>query len=194
MSQTIVADASPQAGTKKSPGVQLLTLLTFQVGGQTYGLPVANVVRIIEMVTITPLPGAPEPIEGIINLRGKAVSVIDLRRRFGLPRQAYGLHTPIILADMEGGDPRATPVGLVVDTVERVLDIPPEDLAITDAIVPPELVKQMAAQAACGGVAGVANVERQMIPVLDVRALLTSTEQIELAQALGRKTPALEIG
>ncbi len=157
-----------------------LTLLTFKVGGQTYGLPVTSVVRIIEMVTITHLPGAPDSVQGIINLGGKAVPVMDLGQRFGLPGQAYGLHTPIILTDVVNDGRTAAPVGLIVDTVEQVLEVPTKNLEITETIVPAKLVEQMTTQMAYLDM--VAKVDRQMILVLNVQALLTPIEQTKLSQ------------
>lgn len=160
-----------------------LAMLTFKVAEQVYGLPVSNVVRIIEMVTITRLPDTPDLIQGIINLHGKTVPVMDLRHRFGLPQQAYGLHTPIILADMTGDGQL---LGLIVDAVEDVLNISSEDLEITETIVPTELVGQMTTQA--GHLAGVAKVDRQMILILNVRALLSPIEQDTLSQILTIKS------
>jgi purine-binding chemotaxis protein CheW len=164
-----------------STSTDTLALLTFTVGGQTYSLPVTSVVRIIEMVTITRLPGVPDTIQGIINLQGKAVPVVDLRLRLGLSWQAYGLHTPIILTEMNGD---GQVLGLIVDTVEDVLNAPHKSLEMTKSVVPAELMGQMAIQAARGSVAGVAKVERQMILVLNVHALLTPTEQIQLSETL----------
>jgi purine-binding chemotaxis protein CheW len=160
-----------------------LAMLTFKVAEQVYGLPVTNVVRIIEMVTITRLPDAPDFIQGIINLHGKTVPIMDLRHRFGLSQRPYGLHTPIILADMTGDGHL---LGLIVDTVEDVLNISPEDLEITETIVPTELVGQMTTQA--GHLAGVAKVDRQMILILNVRALLNPIEQDTLSQVLTIKS------
>ncbi len=176
MNQQAVATQS----MTKSSDTRMLALLTFKVSGQLYGLPVTSVVRIIEMVTITRLPDTPEIIQGIINLRGKAVPVIDLRHRFGLSLNGYGLHTPIILVD--AGDSSHT-LGLIVDEVEQVINVNTEHLEITETIVPTELAGQMAARSA--HLAGVAKVDRQMILVLNVQALLTPTEHGKLAQALG---------
>ncbi len=160
------------------PDTNTLTLLTFEVAGQSYGVPVTNVVRIIEMVTITGLPNAPDVIQGIINLHGKAVPIMDLRRRFALPVQPYGLHTPIILVDI--GDEQI--IGLVVDRVDLVLEVPAKDLEIVDVIVPLELLEQMATNAAY--VAGVAKVDRQLILVIDVQVLLRPVEQAQLSEAM----------
>ncbi|MBN1219695.1 MAG: chemotaxis protein CheW [Anaerolineae bacterium] len=190
MSQAI---AATKAQASSPPTA--LALLTFRVAGQVYGLPVTDVARIIEMVTITQLPDSPEMIQGIINLQGKAVPVMDLRHRFGLPHKAYGLHTPIILADVEydsghhdgghhdGGHQDGRMLGLIVDAVEDVIEIPAEDLETTEAIVPTDLAGQMNTRA--GHLASIAKIDRQMILVLNVRALLSPTEQMKLLQALG---------
>lgn len=172
--------SQPAAILDNTSAVEGVTLLTFTVAGQVYGLPVADVARIIEMVTITQLPDAPDTIQGIINVQGKAVPVMSLRHRFGLPAQPYGLHTPIILADL--GD-YGRMLGLVVDTVDDVLEVAGADLEMTDMFVPGEISGQMAMQA--GHLAGVAKVNRQMILILNVRALLSQTEQVKLSTVLG---------
>ena len=166
--------------TLDAPHTPGLTLLTFKVADQTYGLPVIDVMRIIEMVTITQLPDAPPYIQGIINLQGKAVPVMDLRQRFGLPPEPYGLHTPIILAEMAG---EGRLMGLVVDAVENVVDIPTKDLEMAETVVPAKLVEQLVTQK--GHLAGVAKINRQMILILNIWALLSPDEQRELSQALG---------
>jgi purine-binding chemotaxis protein CheW len=154
-------------------------LLAFRVGEQTYGLPVTAVVRIIEMVTITRLPEGIGPIRGVINMQGKAVPVMDLRHRFGLPAQAYGLHTPIVLVDISG-DSRL--LGLIVDAVEDVLHVPYDGLESTEIFTPPELAGPMATQASL--LSGAATLNGRMILVFNVRALLTSLEQNQLSEAL----------
>ena len=168
--------------TRTTESAATLALLVFKVDDQLYGLPVISVVRIIEMVTITPLPGAPEVIEGIINLHGKAVPIMDLRRSFNLPPCSYGLHTPIILVDLISHD---YILGLIVDAVEDVLEVSVDDLELTETIVPTELATQMAARAAY--LAGVAKVDWRLILVLNVQALLSPTVQGQLSRVLGMK-------
>jgi purine-binding chemotaxis protein CheW len=164
-----------QATTEATSKTKTLMLLTFTVAQQAYALPVANVIRIIEMVTITHVPDAPDTIEGIINLQGKAVPVMDLRRRFGLPLLRYGLHTPIILTNMENN----RMMGLIVDAVDDVLEIEAENMEMAEAIVPAEV------SADTTPLAGVAKMNRQMILVLNVLGLLSQTEHVELAHVLG---------
>ena len=175
MSQVITDTFSDTSSPSPS-----LTLLTFKVAEQVYGLAVLDVMRIIEMVTITQLPDAPKHIQGIINLQGKTVPVMDLRQRFGLSKKAYGLHTPIILAEI-AGDGRM--LGLIVDTVEDVVEIPAKDLEMSETVVPAKLVNQMVTQT--GHLAGVAKINRQMVLILNIWALLSPAEHVELSQALG---------
>jgi purine-binding chemotaxis protein CheW len=177
----VTGQAIPTA-TSTTENVVTLTLLVFKVNNQLYGLPVTSVVRIIEMVTITPLPGAPEVIEGIINFHGKAVPIIDLCRCFNLLPCSYGLHTPIILVDMINQDHI---LGLIVDMVEDVLEVSVDDLELMEMAVPAELGAQMAAQAAY--LVGMAKVDQRFILVLNVQSLLNPTIQAQLAQALGMK-------
>ena len=156
-----------------------LALLTFTVAGQIYGLPVKQVVRIIEMVTIIQLPGVPDLIQGVINFSGKVVPVIDMRRRFELSPQAYGLHTPIVLVEIDAGHGI---LGLIVDTVKQVLEVSGTDLEITEAVVPTEFANQMTFGAA--HLAGVAKVDREMILVLNVPHLLSPDDKASLSTTL----------
>ncbi len=159
-----------------------LALLTFTVDGQVYGLPVTKVVQIIEMVTLTYLPQAPKPIQGIINWRGQVVSIMDLRLRFELAFQAYGLHTPIILTDF--GDRL---LGLITDSVDEVLEIAPTDLEPIDALALPKLANNQSPFSQITYLAGVAKVERRLIPTLKLSAILTEIEQAQLKRALRAK-------
>jgi purine-binding chemotaxis protein CheW len=171
-----VAPATP----KNTSADIALDLLVFNLDNQLYGLPVTSVVRIIEMVSITHLPGAPDMIEGLINLQGRAVPIVDLRRRFGLPVCPYGLHTPIILVDLISTDQI---LGLIVDSVEYVLKVQADDLELTETVVPPQLAAQVSNQAAF--LVGLAKVNHRIILVLGVDALLTPATQSQLTEVLG---------
>jgi purine-binding chemotaxis protein CheW len=159
-----------------------LSLLVFSLNGQLYGLPITQVVRIIEMVAITHLPGAPEAIKGVINLWGKTTPVMDLRCRFGLPARPYGLHTPLILVDTDG---RGHNLGVVVDTVEDVLSVSPEEVELTPTIMPQAIYEQM--EARTDYLTGIAKIERRLILILDVAALLNPTDRRQLSAVLGQK-------
>lgn len=100
--------------------------LTFILGQEQYGLEIRAVIEIIGMQNITVVPDLPDYMKGVINLRGKIIPVIDVRMKFKKPIVDYNDRTCIII--MEIGD---MPVGLIVDKVADVLNIPDEN------IVPP---------------------------------------------------------
>lgn len=112
------------------------TLVTFRLDRQVYGFPIEPVVQIIEMVTITPIPQAGSYLEGVINVRGDAVPVINLRCHLGLPRLALQLHTPIILTRTG-----RRMVGLVVDEVTDVCDIAIEQVIRAADVLPPGMAE-----------------------------------------------------
>ena len=93
--------------------------LTFHLAGEDYGLDIAFVTEIIGIQKITEVPDMPEFIKGVINLRGKVIPVMDIRLRFLLAERDYDERTCIIVVDINN-----SAVGLVVDEVREVVDIP----------------------------------------------------------------------
>lgn len=98
--------------------------LTFWTEKQLFGIPIADVVQIIQMQPITPIPEYPYFSKGIINLRGNIIPVIDIRLRFNKPEETYNEHTCIIVTSI-----KERLVGFIVDGVEEVTDIPPEEIS-----------------------------------------------------------------
>ncbi len=98
-----------------------LRVVVCELGEERYGLDIAAVFEIVRHQPITPVPGSPSSVEGIINLRGRIVPVIDLRSRFGMSRGSPTRASRIVVAETDG-----TRVGLVVDGVSEVLDVPEE--------------------------------------------------------------------
>ena len=97
--------------------------LTFRIASEDYGIAIANVTEIIGIQSITEIPEMPDYIKGVINLRGKVIPVMDVRLRFKLPPREYDERTCIIVVEID-----TTSVGLVVDTVNEVADIPEEQV------------------------------------------------------------------
>jgi purine-binding chemotaxis protein CheW len=93
-------------------------LVVFQLGAEFYGVDIARVHEIIRLQTVTRVPRAPTFVEGVINLRGKVIPVVDLRRRFGLPTADHTRASRIVVVDL--GD---QVVGVVVDGVSEVLRV-----------------------------------------------------------------------
>lgn len=97
---------------------ELLQLVTFGIGEEEFGIDILKVQEIIRIMDITKVPNSPPYVEGVINLRGKVIPVIDLRRRFGLDYREHDSQTRIIVIDLH-----AMITGFVVDEVSEVLRI-----------------------------------------------------------------------
>lgn len=97
--------------------------LTFRIGDESFGFAIQYVTEIIVIHKITEVPDTPSFVRGVINLRGKVIPVIDVRHRFGLELREYDDRTCIIVVDYE-----ETAVGLIVDTVNEVVDIPEDQI------------------------------------------------------------------
>ena len=97
--------------------------LTFRVGEEDYGIEIRHVTEIIGIQKITAVPDMPEFVKGVINLRGKVIPVLDMRRRFVLEDRDYDERTCIVVVNVA-----ESAVGLVVDTVNEVADIPEEQI------------------------------------------------------------------
>jgi purine-binding chemotaxis protein CheW len=97
--------------------------LTFALGTEEYGVNIVGVTEIVGMQRIMPVPDVPNYIKGVINLRGKVIPLMDVRLRFGMPERAYDERTVVIVMDV--GD---APIGLIVDGVSEVLEIPPSQV------------------------------------------------------------------
>jgi purine-binding chemotaxis protein CheW len=96
--------------------------LTFTLGNEEYGVPVLKVREIIKVMDITQVPQVPSHVLGVINLRGKVIPVIDLRRKFGFPAIEHTERTCIIVVDVELAPVRVM-MGVVVDSVSEVLNV-----------------------------------------------------------------------
>lgn len=143
-------------------------VVVFQLAEQTYGVDIARVFEIIRMETITRVPRAPQFVEGVINLRGRIIPVIDLRRRFGLPNNEQTGASRIIIVEMN-----QMTVGMVVDAVLEVLRLP------ADSIEPPPSVINGIDSAY---LRGIALWGERLIIMLDTEKVLMDKEQEELRE------------
>src|SRR5882672_12335770 len=100
-----------------------LHIVGFQVGRETYGVPIASLHEIVRVPEITAVPDAPEYMEGVINLRGKIVSVLDLRKRFGKTAGPLQRRSRILVVEHKG-----RLAGMIVDEASEVLKIPASDI------------------------------------------------------------------
>src|SRR5579885_3577019 len=107
-----------------------LQIVGFRVGNETYGVPITALHEIVRVPEITAVPDAPEYMEGVINLRGKIVSVIDLRKRFGIKDASPSRRNRILVVEFNG---RLS--GLIVDSASEVLKIPAADVEPPPAVL-----------------------------------------------------------
>jgi purine-binding chemotaxis protein CheW len=140
-----------------------LQLVVFQLANETYGVDIAQVSEIRELQKITRVPRCPEFIEGIINLRGRIIPVVDLRTRFGLPAEEWTANTRIVVVEIGGNT-----IGVIVDAVLEVLNIHSE------AIEPPPPV---IANLDSDFLFGVAKLDQRLIILLDLDRVLSRTEK-----------------
>ncbi len=101
--------------------------LTFTLADEDYGIEILKVKEIIGMMPITKVPQTPNYVKGVINLRGKVIPVVELRRKFEMPQQGYNDRTCIIVVEISGSG-GSTMMGIVVDSVSEVVQIKNEDV------------------------------------------------------------------
>jgi len=96
----------------------------FRIGNETYGVRIGSVREIVRVPEITSVPNAPDAIEGVINLRGKIIPVMDLRKRFGIEAVQPDKKNRILVVELEN-----KLLGLIVSSASEVLKIPPSEIA-----------------------------------------------------------------
>jgi purine-binding chemotaxis protein CheW len=151
--------------TQKENGMET-QVVVFSLAEENYGVDINAVEGIIKMQAITKVPKAPTFVEGITNLRGEVLPVIDLRKRFGLPTAEPDKETRIIHVEMD--DVR---VGMLVDAVTEVLRV------VEDDIEPPS---PMVATVDSAFITGIAKVEERLIILVDLGKVLSTEEQTNL--------------
>jgi purine-binding chemotaxis protein CheW len=147
-------------------------LVVFAVARSRWAFPLAAVERVLSMVAVQPVPGAPRVVLGAINRSGQVVPVVDLRRRFDLPLCDYGLSARLLIV----GTRRRT-LAVAADDVIGVIAVDPAGLAPAAAVaglVPP-------------GIDGIAALPDGLLFIHDLEALLLPTEEHDLGQALERR-------
>ncbi len=142
--------------------------LTFKIGKEEYAIDIQFVTEIIGIQKITDLPDVPVYVKGVINLRGKVIPVIEVRLRFGFEERPYDERTCIVVVNLEN-----VSVGLIVDSVNEVLDIPGE------RIDPPPAVRKGTESRY---VQGLGKVDEDVKIILNINKLLFAEEFQEIAE------------
>jgi purine-binding chemotaxis protein CheW len=144
-------------------------IVVFRIGGEEFGVDVFSVLEILRHQPVTAVPRAPAFVEGVIDVRGTLIPLVDLRKRFELEEAPVDGQTRIVVTQF--GEER---LGLVVDAVSEVLRVP--ESAISE---PPAYVRGLAAEY----VRGMARLEGRLVVLLDIERILSSQERIELEKA-----------
>jgi purine-binding chemotaxis protein CheW len=141
---------------------ELLQLVSFHIGNEEFGADILKIQEIIRTMAITKVPNSPDFVEGVINLRGRVIPVVDLRVKLGLPKKAHDNYTRIIVVEIMG-----KVIGFIVDSVSEVLRIPK---SITET--PPELVTNINSEY----ITAVGKLEDRLLILLDLEKVFTTTE------------------
>lgn len=148
---------------KKTDAISLLQLVSFKVGTEEFGIDILKVQEINKMLHITKVPNAPNFVEGVVNLRGRIIPVIDLRKRLSIDEKKHDNKTRIVVVDIKGNI-----IGFIVDEVNEVLRIPKDIIEN-----PPELVSKVNNDF----ITAVAKLEDRIIIMLDLDYLLEKDEE-----------------
>ena len=148
--------------------------LTFSLSGETFGMNILNIKEIIEYGHLTEVPMMPAFIQGVINLRGSVVPVVNLAVRFGKDAVPVGKRTCIVIIEA-GSEDEPQDIGVVVDTVNAVLEIDPSDIE-----PPPNFGARMRTEF----IAGMAKVDQRFVILVNVQRVLSIDDMATLG-ALG---------
>ena len=146
----------------------LLELVSFKLGHEEFGVEIRKVREINRMLDVTRIPNSPAYMEGVVNLRGKVIPVINLRRRFGMEEKAHDKDVRVVVVELGG-----KVLGFVVDSVSQVLRIP---RSVTEP--PPSLMGGVGAEY----ITAVGKLEDRLLILLDLEKIFSSAEQKELRE------------
>ena len=146
-----------------------LQIVGLRIGRETLGLPISLVREIVRVPEITPVPNAPDHIEGVINLRGKIIAVVDLSKRFGEAAIERNSKCRIVVVEME-----ERLVGLLVNSASEVLRLAPSEIEAPQNVFPNEEMNY---------VTGVGKLNGRLIILLDISKLLRRPELKRLEEA-----------
>ncbi|MCG8569642.1 MAG: chemotaxis protein CheW [Spirochaetes bacterium] len=143
-------------------------LILFTLGHGNYGIPIENVFEIKKMEEITVVPKAPKFIEGVINLRGNVIPVIDLRKRFGMEKVEITKKTKIIIVEVSKRQ-----FGLIVDSVAEVV-------TLTNDQIEPSLPTVSGLKAEF--INSIGKMDEKLIIILEINRIIQSTEEIKVTE------------
>lgn len=140
--------------------------ITFRLGDETFAITVSQVREILDLSEITKVPTAPPYMRGVVNVRGKATPVVDLRLKFGLPLIADTLNTRIVVLELEI-DGETAVVGGLADSVEDVITLEPAQID-----PPPKIASRWRSEF----ISGMGRIGEQFVMILDINAVFAREE------------------
>lgn len=155
--------------TESKQHVKEIQLVIFRLADEEFGLEISQVKEIIRLQDITPMPKAPKFIEGVINLRGQIIAVMDLAKRLAVPQVERTEKTRIVIAEMEGET-----IGLIVDEV-------PEVLRMNEDMIDPA-PEMFESQVHSEFIRGLGKYKERLIILLDVNKILNIDEIKQVSQ------------
>lgn len=145
--------------------------MTFTLKNEIYGIPIGTVKEINAMMIITEVPNTPKYIKGVINLRGKIISIMDLRLRLGMEEIDYSERTCIIVVEVPNNEKGKKKIGIVVDHVAEVIEIKNSELEDFEE----DLVDDLNAF-----INGIAKMKDKIIIILDIEKIVNNVETVEV--------------
>lgn len=152
--------------TAKQAENPVIRWVTFRLENEKYGINVMQVQEVLRVTEIAPVPGAPQYVLGIINLRGNVVTVIDTRKRFGLDSKDMDDSTRIVIIESEG-----QVVGILVDSVAEVVDIRSSNI---------EQAPNVGTEESAKFISGVSSIDSELLILIDLNKLLTDEQWSEM--------------
>lgn len=151
-------------------------LVVFSIGNEEFGVDIAQVREIVRLISITYLPKAPAFIEGVVNLRGQVVAVIDLAKRLSITGAARGESTRIIVVEFDG-----LTMGMIVDSVSEVLRLSSESVEDVPSVIETEVQEHF--------ISGVGKLKDRLLVLLNLKQVLTSEEVRHVEKTIVNQKP-----
>jgi purine-binding chemotaxis protein CheW len=142
--------------------------ITFKLGDEVFAINVAQVREVLELPLITKVPSAPDYMRGVINVRGKATPVVDLRLKFGLARAGDTVNSRIVVMELEL-DGESTVIGGIADSVHEVIELEPAQIA-----PPPSIAMRWRTEL----IQGMGRRGDEFIIILDINAVFASSDAV----------------
>lgn len=162
-SSTIVDDTTTEEGQ----------YLTFYLTGEMFAINILHIREILEYSSVTTVPMMPDYVRGVINLRGAVVPIVDLSARFGNDKCQVTKRTCIVIIEVTSEETEVQEIGVVVDSVSEVLEIPDTDI---------EPAPDFGAKIRADFIAGMGKVEERFVIIIDVNRVLSVDELSQLSQ------------